>query len=49
MELFFGARGTTDLELTVYGPIKGLHDGHYGNWVPNPIVRLTHLLDFDAR
>jgi len=44
-ELFFGARGTFDLELTVYGPIKGLHDGHYGNWVPNPIVRLTHLLD----
>jgi acetylornithine deacetylase/succinyl-diaminopimelate desuccinylase-like protein len=45
MELFFGARGTVDLELTVYGPIKGLHDGHYGNWVPNPIVRLTHLID----
>jgi acetylornithine deacetylase/succinyl-diaminopimelate desuccinylase-like protein len=45
MELFFGARGTVDLELTVYGPVKGLHDGHYGNWVPNPIVRVTHLLD----
>ncbi len=45
MELFFGARGVVDLELTVYGPGKGLHDGHYGNWVPNPIVRLTHLLD----
>ncbi len=45
MLLFFGARGVMDLELTVYGPIKGLHDGHYGNWVPNPIVRLTHLLD----
>jgi acetylornithine deacetylase/succinyl-diaminopimelate desuccinylase-like protein len=44
-ELFFGARGTIDLELTVYGPVKGLHDGHYGNWVPNPIVRLSHLLD----
>ncbi len=44
-ELFFGARGTIDLELTVYGPSKGLHDGHYGNWVPNPIVRLTHLID----
>ena len=43
-ELFFGARGVVDLELTVYGPVKGLHDGHYGNWVPNPIVRLTHLL-----
>lgn len=45
MELVFGARGTVGLELTVYGPVKGLHDGHYGNWVPNPIVRLTHLLD----
>ena len=45
MELVFGARGTVDLELAVYGPIKGLHDGHYGNWVPNPIVRLTHLID----
>lgn len=45
MELVFGARGTVGLDLTVYGPIKGLHDGHYGNWVPNPIVRLTHLLD----
>lgn len=28
MELVFGARGTVDLELAVYGPIKGLHDGH---------------------
>ena len=45
MELVFGARGTLDLDLTVYGPVKGLHDGHYGNWVPNPIVRLTHLID----
>jgi acetylornithine deacetylase/succinyl-diaminopimelate desuccinylase-like protein len=45
MELVFGARGTLGLDLTVYGPVKGLHDGHYGNWVPNPIIRLTHLLD----
>jgi len=45
MELVFGARGTIGLELTVYGPIKALHDGHYGNWVPNPVVRLTHLID----
>jgi acetylornithine deacetylase/succinyl-diaminopimelate desuccinylase-like protein len=45
MELVFGARGTIGLELTVYGPIKGLHDGHYGNWVPNPAVLLTHLVD----
>jgi acetylornithine deacetylase/succinyl-diaminopimelate desuccinylase-like protein len=45
MELVFGARGTIGLDLTVYGASKGLHDGHYGNWVPNPIVRLTHLID----
>jgi acetylornithine deacetylase/succinyl-diaminopimelate desuccinylase-like protein len=45
MELVFGARGTIGVDLTVYGPIKGLHDGHYGNWVPNPVVRLTHLID----
>jgi len=45
MQLVFGARGVVDLELTVYGPVKGLHDGHYGNWVPNPIIRLTHLID----
>jgi acetylornithine deacetylase/succinyl-diaminopimelate desuccinylase-like protein len=45
MELFFGARGIAEVELTVYGPVKGLHDGHYGNWVPNPIVDLTHLID----
>jgi acetylornithine deacetylase/succinyl-diaminopimelate desuccinylase-like protein len=43
-ELFFGARGVVDFELTVYGPIKGLHDGHYGNWVPNPVVMLSHLI-----
>jgi acetylornithine deacetylase/succinyl-diaminopimelate desuccinylase-like protein len=44
MELGFGARGTTGVEMTVYGPIKSLHDGHYGNWVPNPIVRLANLI-----
>ena len=45
MQLVFGARGVVDAELTVYGPVKGLHDGHYGNWVPNPIIRVTHLID----
>jgi acetylornithine deacetylase/succinyl-diaminopimelate desuccinylase-like protein len=44
MELGFGARGTTAVEMTVYGPVKSLHDGHYGNWVPNPIVRLANLI-----
>jgi acetylornithine deacetylase/succinyl-diaminopimelate desuccinylase-like protein len=42
--LGFGARGTASVDLTVYGPVKGLHDGHYGNWVPNPVSLLAHLL-----
>ena len=44
MQLAFGARGTTDLELTLYGPAKGLHDGHYGNWIVNPAAALAHLI-----
>jgi acetylornithine deacetylase/succinyl-diaminopimelate desuccinylase-like protein len=45
MQVFFGARGETDLEMTVYGPARPLHSGHYGNWAPNPIVLLAHLID----
>ena len=45
MQLYFGARGVTDVEMTVYGPSRPLHSGHYGNWAPNPIVTLTHLID----
>jgi len=45
MLLAFGVRGVTDLEMTVYGPSRPLHSGHYGNWAPNPIVTLTHLID----
>jgi acetylornithine deacetylase/succinyl-diaminopimelate desuccinylase-like protein len=45
MQVFFGARGTTDLELTVYGPSRPLHSGHYGNWAPNPIMLLVELLE----
>src|SRR5438270_1243736 len=44
MQLYFGARGVTDLELTVYGPGRVLHDGHYGNWAPNPAAMLVDLL-----
>lgn len=42
--VFFGVRGNTTLDVTVYGANRGLHSGHYGNWAPNPIVLLTHLL-----
>jgi acetylornithine deacetylase/succinyl-diaminopimelate desuccinylase-like protein len=42
--IYFGARGMTGLTLTIYGPIKALHDGHYGNWVPNPAAMATTLI-----
>jgi acetylornithine deacetylase/succinyl-diaminopimelate desuccinylase-like protein len=42
--LVFGARGNVLLELTVFGPKTALHSGHYGNWVPNPAMRLAQLL-----
>jgi acetylornithine deacetylase/succinyl-diaminopimelate desuccinylase-like protein len=44
MEVFYGARGVAGLELTVYGPLRPLHSGHYGNWAPNPAVALAHLV-----
>ena len=43
-QLVFGCRGVLGLELTVYGPLRALHSGHYGNWAPNPIARMTDLL-----
>jgi len=42
--MFFGVRGITSMEITVYGPNTSVHSGHYGNWAPNPAVRLAHLL-----
>lgn len=43
-QLVFGVRGVTGLEVTVYGPDRGLHSGHYGNWAPGPGWRLASLL-----
>ena len=42
--LAFGARGIVTFSLTVYGPKMALHSGHYGNWIPNPALRLAQLL-----
>lgn len=42
--LYFGARGSLGLEATVYGPIRALHSGHYGNWVPNPAAMAATLI-----
>jgi acetylornithine deacetylase/succinyl-diaminopimelate desuccinylase-like protein len=40
----YGNRGIADIEITVYGPVRALHSGHYGNWAPNPAMRLAQLL-----
>ena len=40
----FGNRGITQATLTVYGPKSPAHSGHYGNYVPNPAMRLAALL-----
>ena len=42
--LSFGARGIADVTLTVYGPTFPQHSGHYGNYCPNPALRLSQLL-----
>jgi acetylornithine deacetylase/succinyl-diaminopimelate desuccinylase-like protein len=42
--VYFGARGVMSLEATIYGPLRALHDGHYGNWVPNPAAMAATLI-----
>ncbi len=44
-QMVYGVRGATGFDLTVYGPNRPLHSGHYGNWAPNPIARLLELID----
>jgi acetylornithine deacetylase/succinyl-diaminopimelate desuccinylase-like protein len=40
----FGVRGDVNVDLTVYGPKRPLHSGHYGNWAPNPCLNMSKLL-----
>ena len=40
----FGVRGDVNMYLTVYGPKRPLHSGNYGNWAPNPAMKLVKLL-----
>jgi acetylornithine deacetylase/succinyl-diaminopimelate desuccinylase-like protein len=51
--ILYGARGVIDFQVTVYGPRRELHSGHYGNWAPNPAMMLAQLLatmkDSDGR
>ncbi|NNL94416.1 MAG: M20/M25/M40 family metallo-hydrolase [Xanthomonadales bacterium] len=43
-QLVYGVRGSYGFDLTVYGPNRPLHSGHYGNWAPNPIALLSDLI-----
>ncbi|MDW3647074.1 MAG: M20/M25/M40 family metallo-hydrolase [Bacteroidia bacterium] len=42
--MIFGCRGITRVDLTVFGPSKPQHSGHYGNYAPNPVFRISKLL-----
>jgi acetylornithine deacetylase/succinyl-diaminopimelate desuccinylase-like protein len=44
MQITYGNRGVVSAQIIVYGPLRSLHSGHYGNWAPNPAMRLAQLL-----
>lgn len=43
-QVVFGVRGDVNLDLKVYASNRPLHSGNYGNWAPNPAMRLAQLL-----
>lgn len=42
--LTFGCRGVATFSVTTYGSKLPQHSGHFGNYVPNPVFRLSNLL-----
>ncbi|NKB38375.1 MAG: M20/M25/M40 family metallo-hydrolase [Gammaproteobacteria bacterium] len=40
----FGCRGIAWFSMTVYGAKLPQHSGHYGNYAPNPVFAMSHLL-----
>lgn len=42
--VYFGVRGGAGATITVYGARGDLHSGNYGNWAPDPSMRLAKLL-----
>lgn len=42
--LSYGARGIATISLEVFGPRSPLHSGNYGNYAPNPALKLSKLL-----
>jgi acetylornithine deacetylase/succinyl-diaminopimelate desuccinylase-like protein len=43
-EINGGNRGITSFTAEVYGPIRPLHDGHYGSWAPSPAVMIADFV-----
>ncbi len=42
--LIYGCRGIATVTLTTFGPRGPQHSGHYGNYAPNPALRMAQLL-----
>lgn len=42
--LSFGCRGIAKCSISIYGAKLPQHSGHYGNYAPNPIFNMAHLL-----
>ncbi len=42
--LTFGCRGIATCNISIYGAKLPQHSGHYGNYAPNPVFRMSHLL-----
>ncbi|WP_239021000.1 M20/M25/M40 family metallo-hydrolase [Pontibacter arcticus] len=42
--IVFGVRGDVNMALTTYGAKRPLHSGNYGNWAPNPALKMVQLL-----
>ncbi len=42
--LTFGCRGIAWFSMTVYGAKLPQHSGHFGNYAPNPVFSMSHLL-----
>jgi acetylornithine deacetylase/succinyl-diaminopimelate desuccinylase-like protein len=43
-QVVLGVRGVQGAHVTLFGPSRALHSGHYGNWAVNPAARLASLL-----
>jgi acetylornithine deacetylase/succinyl-diaminopimelate desuccinylase-like protein len=42
--MYYGVRGSAGATITVFSSRNDLHSGNYGNWAPDPSMRLGKLL-----